>query len=127
MTSRITVYEVLMTFRRPRMVHECMAAIALSFTMCWIPTALSADDDETVNIYSARKEALILPLLQRFRDETGIRCNLVTGKADELLKRLQLEGFATPAAVLVTTDPGRLYRAKEAGVSQPATRKMTRA
>ena len=118
MMSRITVYEVLMMFRRPRMVHEFMAAIALSFTLCWIPNALSADDDETVNIYSARREALILPLLQRFRDETGIRFNLVTGKADELLKRLQLEGSATPVDVLVTTDAGRLYRAKEAGVLQ---------
>ena len=30
------------------------------------------DTDQVVNIYSARKEALILPLLKRFKKETGI-------------------------------------------------------
>ena len=46
--------------------------------------------DSVVNIYSARKEALILPLLKRFKKETGIKFRLVTGKADGLLKRLEL-------------------------------------
>ncbi|MBT6273982.1 MAG: Fe(3+) ABC transporter substrate-binding protein, partial [Chromatiales bacterium] len=41
-----------------------------------------------VNIYSARKEALIKPLLDRFTAATGVSVNLVTGKADALLKRL---------------------------------------
>ena len=80
--------------------------------------ALSAEDAESVNIYSARKEALILPILERFRSETGIEFHLVTGKADALLKRLQLEGEASPADVFVTVDAGRLHRAKEAGVLQ---------
>ena len=77
-----------------------------------------ADDDRTVNIYSARKEALILPILERFRDETGIEFKLVTGKADALLKRLRTEGEATPADIFVTVDAGRLHRAREAGVLQ---------
>ena len=72
--------------------------------------------DSEVNVYSARKEALILPLLQRFENETGIKVNLVTGKADALLKRLESEGRSTPADVFVTVDAGRLQRAKEAGV-----------
>ena len=105
-------------FGRSRVVRAPIAALLLS-TVAWLPSgALMASSDEAVNIYSARKEALILPLLERFRDETGIEFNLVTGKADELLKRLQLEGSATPADVLVTTDAGRLHRAKEAGVLQ---------
>ena len=77
-----------------------------------------ADNDKTVNIYSARKEALILPILERFRDETGIEFKLVTGKADALLKRLRTEGEATPADIFVTVDAGRLHRAREAGVLQ---------
>ena len=47
--------------------------------------------DSVVNIYSARKEALILPLLKSFKKETGIKFRLVTGKADGLLKRLEIE------------------------------------
>jgi iron(III) transport system substrate-binding protein len=74
-----------------------------------------AQADE-VNVYSARKEALILPLLERFKAETGIGFNLITAKADELLKRLEAEGRSTPADVFITTDAGRLQRAKQAGV-----------
>ncbi|HUV23353.1 MAG TPA: Fe(3+) ABC transporter substrate-binding protein [Gammaproteobacteria bacterium] len=71
---------------------------------------------DEVNVYSARQEALILPLLERFKAETGIGFNLITAKADELLKRLEAEGRSTPADVFITTDAGRLQRAKEAGV-----------
>jgi iron(III) transport system substrate-binding protein len=81
-----------------------------------LPLTASAADE--VNLYSARKEKLIKPLLDRFTEETGIRVNLVTGKADVLLQRLQSEGRNSPADLLITTDAGRLYRAKAAGVTQ---------
>jgi iron(III) transport system substrate-binding protein len=71
-----------------------------------------------VNIYSARKEALIKPLLDQFTEETGIAVNLVTGKADTLLKRLEVEGKNTPADILLTVDVARLVRAKEKGLFQ---------
>jgi iron(III) transport system substrate-binding protein len=91
-----------------------LAVVALPFL------AAPAQADE-VNLYSARKEALIKPILDRFTAETGITVNLVTGKADELLKRLSVEGENSPADLLITTDAGRLHRAKEAGVTQPIT------
>ena len=78
----------------------------------------SADASQTVNVYSARQEALIKPLLDRFSKRTGIQVNLVTGKADTLLARLELEGDNSPADVLITTDAGRLHRAKTAGLLQ---------
>jgi iron(III) transport system substrate-binding protein len=71
---------------------------------------------QEVNVYSARKENLIKPLLDRYAEETGVKVNLVTGKADALLKRLQSEGRNTPADLLLTVDAGRLHRAKAAGV-----------
>lgn len=71
-----------------------------------------------VNVYSARKEALIKPLFDRFTEQTGIDVNMVSGKADALIKRMELEGKNSPADLLVTVDVGRLYRAKEAGVLQ---------
>ncbi|NOR51260.1 MAG: extracellular solute-binding protein, partial [Gammaproteobacteria bacterium] len=74
-----------------------------------------------VNLYSARKEALIKPLLEQFTEKTGIRVNLVTGKADALLQRLKSEGRNSPADLLLTTDAGRLHRAKEAELLQPIT------
>ncbi len=69
-----------------------------------------------VNVYSARQDSLITPLLDRFTASTGIKVNLITGKADALLSRMKAEGPATPADVFVTVDAGRLHRAKEAGV-----------
>ena len=77
-----------------------------------------------VNIYSARIEALIKPLLDRFTEETGVKVNLVTGRADELLNRLRNEGRNSPADILLTTDAGNLYRAKEAGVTQAFRSKL---
>lgn len=72
-----------------------------------------------VNIYSARKEALIKPLLDRFTEETEIEVNLVTGDADALLKRLEMEGTSSPADIVITVDAGRLHRAKAADLLQP--------
>ena len=72
-----------------------------------------------VNVYSARTENLIKPLLDRFTGDTGIEVNLVTGSADALLKRLELEGRNTPADVLITTDVGRLHQAETRDVLQP--------
>ncbi len=74
---------------------------------------------QEVNVYSARKEALILPLLQKFEAETGIGFNLITAKADALLKRLEAEGQSSPADLFITTDAGRLQRARDAGVLRP--------
>lgn len=73
---------------------------------------------EEVNLYSARKENLIKPLLDDFTKQTGIKVNLITGKADALLKRLQSEGKQSPADLFITVDAGRLHRAKAAGVLQ---------
>jgi iron(III) transport system substrate-binding protein len=87
-----------------------------------IPPALAGNDE--VNLYSARMEALIKPLLDQFTEETGIKVNLVTGKASALLKRLVTEGSNSPADLFITTDAGRLFQAKEAGVLQPVSSKQ---
>jgi|TARA_B110001469_G_scaffold13081_1_gene13271 iron(III) transport system substrate-binding protein len=81
----------------------------------------TAQASDVVNVYSARKEALIKPLLDEFSANTGIKVNLITGKADALLKRLQVEGSATPADLFITVDAGRLHRAKEAGMLKPVS------
>ncbi len=72
-----------------------------------------------VNLYSARQEALIKPLLDQFTAETGIRVNLVSAKADALLQRLKSEGRNSPADILFTVDAGNLHAAQVAGVLQP--------
>jgi iron(III) transport system substrate-binding protein len=99
-----------------------VTAITVSLVLSAGASAYAMDDE--VNIYSARKEALILPLLERFKAQTGIDFNLVTGKADGLLKRLEIEGHSSPADVFITVDAGRLQRAKNADVLQPIQNKI---
>ena len=86
--------------------------------LCLFACGLNAAE---VNIYSARKEDLIKPLLQKFEKQTNIKVNLVTGKADALLERLISEGKNSPADLLITTDAGRLYRAQQAKMLQAVT------
>jgi iron(III) transport system substrate-binding protein len=77
-----------------------------------------------VNVYSARKEILIKPLLDQFSEQTGIKVRLLTGKADALLKRLEVEGRKSPADLFITTDAGRLHRAKTLQLLQPVSSEL---
>lgn len=72
-----------------------------------------------VNLYSARQEVLIKPLLDQFSARTGIKVNLVAGNADALIQRLTSEGINSPADILLTVDAGNLNKAKEMGLFQP--------
>lgn len=85
-----------------------------------VATGCSSHGEE-VNVYSARKEALIKPLLDRFSEQTGISVNLITGSADALVERMKAEGAHSPADVLVTVDAGRLYRAQQEGLLATTT------
>jgi iron(III) transport system substrate-binding protein len=72
-----------------------------------------------VNVYSARIEALIKPLLDQFTKESGITVNLLTADADQLVERVKNEGANSPGDVLITVDVGRLYRTAEADLFKP--------
>lgn len=85
-------------------------------TLVVILSACQQSTDNEVNLYSARQEILIKPLLDAFTKETGIKVNIISSKADALLTRIQAEGANSPADVLLTTDAGRLHRAKSAGI-----------
>lgn len=95
------------------------AFLAVSATVAAVAVLPAAAHAASVNIYSYREEVLIRPVLDAFTAETGIKTNLVSGKAEALLERLKAEGANSPADVLLTADVARLVMAKEAGVLQP--------
>ena len=103
---------------KQKLFSKFISSVTLSLTFVFVHLPSQADDG-VVNIYSARKEALILPLLERFQQETGLDFHLITGKADGLLKRIEIEGEASPADVFITVDAGRLEKAKAADILQP--------
>jgi iron(III) transport system substrate-binding protein len=93
-----------------------VGVIGLALLLAGVAFAAAAQE---VNVYSARQEVLIKPLMDRFTEQTGIRVNLVAGRADALVQRLQSEGRNTRADVLLTVDAGNLNRAMEMGLFQP--------
>ncbi len=98
----------------PAAVKIFMCRLILVACLVASSTLLAAE----VNLYSARQEALIKPLLDQFTAQTGIAVNLVSGEPDALLQRLKSEGGNSPADLFMTVDVGRLWRAKEAGLLQ---------
>lgn len=72
-----------------------------------------------VNVYSFRQAELIKPLISQFTAQTGIKVNVVSGKADKLMQRLEQDGDHSFADVLLTTDVKRLHKAKALNLIKP--------
>lgn len=78
----------------------------------------SSSDKNVVNVYTHRHYKADDELFSQFTKETGIKVNIVNASADELIQRLETEGEASKADVLITVDAGRLYRAQDKGLLQ---------
>ncbi len=77
-----------------------------------------SSEQETVNVYTHRHYDADQKLFDQFTEKTGIKVNVVSASADELIQKLELEGQNSPADVLITVDAGRLNSAEEKGLLQ---------
>lgn len=88
-----------------------------------VGTALAASAGlagaQEVNLYSARHYDSDQAIYDAFEERTGIEVRVLQGDSDQLIERIEREGEATPADVLMTVDVGRLWRADQAGVFTP--------
>ena len=71
-----------------------------------------------LNIYSYRKPPLLKPFLDAYSAETGIKFNVVHAPKG-LVQRLQAEGSASPADVILTVDVSRLHELSKADLLAP--------
>ena len=71
-----------------------------------------------LNIYTERHYDIDKELIAEFEKETGVTVNVAKAGADELLKKLEIEGADTPADLFITKDAARLGRAKDLGLLQ---------
>ena len=94
----------------------------IAFGALILASSLFASNE--VNVYSQRHYDSDKILFKQFEKETGIKVNLVTAKAEELVAKLTIEGANTPADVLITADIGNLYQAKEKKLLQPIDSKI---
>ncbi len=76
----------------------------------------SASYADPLTVYTSRGEELILPLLDKFSDETGIEIQMLNDKAPELIARMQSEGEASPADVFLPADVSNLEMAAQKGL-----------
>lgn len=75
----------------------------------------------TLNLYSARHYNTDEALYGNFADLTGIKINRIDAEPDPLVERLKAEGDRSPCDVLITTDAGRIERARQLGLLQPVS------
>lgn len=78
----------------------------------------TGDNEGEINLYTGRHYDADDQLYEKFTEETGIKINVVKGKDDELITRLEREGEASGADLFITADAGRLHRAKEKDLLQ---------
>lgn len=90
-------------------------ALAASAAACGRQPA----DEAVLNVYSARHYQSDDALYEEFTRQTGIDVRRIEGGEDALIERIEQEGDASPADVLITVDAGRLWRAQQAGLFQP--------
>jgi len=88
----------------------------LALSAVILATSLFASSE--VNVYSHRHYDSDKLLFKKFEEKTGIKVNVVTAKAEELVSKLAIEGANTPADILITADIGNLYEAKTRGLLQ---------
>ncbi|MEM7794435.1 MAG: Fe(3+) ABC transporter substrate-binding protein [Cyanobacteria bacterium P01_C01_bin.118] len=106
--------------RRSLLISGVGSTAAFAATQVFSPKRSVAQTGE-VNLYSSRHYNTDNALYEAFTERTGIRVNLLEGKADELLGRLEAEGDRSPADIFMTVDAGRLWRADQAGVFTPVS------
>ena len=82
-------------------------------------TGLAHAQDRVLNLYSARHYQTDEALYDNFTKATGIRINRVEADDAGILARLQAEGSASPADVILLVDAARLWRGEQEGLFQP--------
>jgi iron(III) transport system substrate-binding protein len=73
----------------------------------------------TLNIYTDRHYPIDDTIFRQFEKLNAVKINVVKGKSEDLLNRLDKEGAATKADIFLTADVGRIYQAKASGFFQP--------
>jgi iron(III) transport system substrate-binding protein len=94
-----------------------LASLAFGLGPAW-------GQDKVLNLYSARHYQTDEALYQNFTKATGIRINRVDADDAGLLTRLQSEGKASPADVILLVDAARLWRGEVEGLFQPVGSKV---
>ena len=85
----------------------------LALLTFFVLVSCSNTSNKELTIYTSRQPQLLEPILEEFFKETGIKVNLLSGKAQELMERIDIEGESSEADIFMTVDAGVLWQATE--------------
>ncbi len=95
-----------------------LAALIVA-TLAAVTSPWAQAQERVMNLYSARHYQTDEALYENFTKATGIRINRVEADDAGILARLQAEGTASPADVILLVDAARLWRGEQDGLFQP--------
>jgi iron(III) transport system substrate-binding protein len=95
------------------------SVIVLAILSTSFSASVQAATNDSLTVYSTRKEHLIKPLFDAFTAKTGIKVKYLTGKGGALIERIKLEGKKTKADLFMTVDAGNLWYAASQNLFQP--------
>jgi iron(III) transport system substrate-binding protein len=82
-------------------------------------TTAQANNENVLNLYSARHYQTDEALYANFTKKTGIKINRIEADDNALIERLNSEGSKSPADVILLVDAARLWRAQVNGFFKP--------
>lgn len=91
-------------------------AILLVIVASFLFTGCASQPEDTLIIYSGRSESLVAPVIEMFKEETGINAEVRYGGTAEMAATLLEEGANSPADVFWAQDPGGLGAVAAAGL-----------
>lgn len=89
-----------------------MKKISLLFSLFFL-VSCAYESNKELTIYTSRQPQLLEPIIENFYQETGIKVNLLSGNAQELMERIDIEGDQSKADIFMTVDAGVLWQAAQ--------------
>jgi len=98
--------------------------IVLFIATLFFVTNICAEEENYINLVSARQEYLIKPILEEFTKDTGIKVNYTISFGNIMMNMIKLEGEDSDIDAYIANDSGDLYNLQQNGILQPIRSKI---
>ena len=90
-----------------------MKKISILLSVLLLVSCSTENEIQELTIYTSRQPQLLEPIIENFYKDSGIKVNLLSGNAQELMERIDIEGSDSMADIFMTVDAGVLWQAAE--------------